>query len=110
MIKFLASINSQSNGWAIAEQTKKNRVIWLANYDQCEGKDSGNYSRISVTELDAQCSESGATNLYQNLMVSKANGENAVLSLAPISSANYPAGGKKIKHYLGKNLNFNSPS
>ena len=70
--------------------------MWLVQFDECEGKDSANYSRVGVNEYDAQCSPGSGRRIYQNLMVSKGNGEKAIISILNLAKATYPAGGKNI--------------
>ena len=69
--------------------------MWLVQFDKCEGKDSENYSRVGINEYDAQCSPWSGRRIYQNLMVSKSNGEKVIISLVSLAKSTYPAGGKK---------------
>ena len=56
-------MNAQGNGWAKSEP--ENRVGWVfqGQYDNCEGKDSGNYTQIIVQTSDAQCTNSDVRTL-----------------------------------------------
>ena len=48
---YLARINAQ--GMAVSEPSPKVGFIWLAKFNDCEGKDSANYTGVQTLETDA---------------------------------------------------------
>ena len=84
------------NGWAKPEPNKKVGFNWITNFHECEGKESGNYTRVSAQKSDAQCSSESVVTTFGALIPYKPNGEKAVIKLSTLASSRYPAGGQTL--------------
>ena len=82
--------------------------IILVNLNECEGKDSGNYTRVMTYEFSADCS-SGTVLKYNGIIETKANGEKSMIALSKLFWTEYPAGGKAT-YYSRLNLIFFHPA
>ena len=84
------------NGWSKPEPNNKLGFNWITTFHDCVGKDSGNYTRVSAQESDAQCSANSVKTTFGALIASKSNGEKAVIKLSTLASSRYPDGGQAL--------------
>ena len=74
------------------EPTKRNTFIFILNFNECEGKDSGNYTLLDTDESDAQCSPGSIVSTFSGMIAHKPNGDKMVINLVGLSAAIYPGG------------------
>ena len=92
----LAGINAQ--GVANPEPTKKNTFIFILNFNECEGKDSGNYTLLDTDASDAQCSPGSVVGTFNGIIAHKDNGEKESINLVGLSAAIYSGGCEQYIH------------
>ena len=88
----LASITGvDSNGWALAEPSKKIQSIWQGTFNDCDGKERGNYTDVVIEEVDERCSPESAVITSGSLIVSKPNGQKSIVMYSNLAASRYPA-------------------
>ena len=89
-----AGIHAQ--GWAGAEPTKKNRILYVGIQNECEGKDSINLTVVGGQKSDAQCSLDSIVAIVFKLVTNKGKGESSVINISPLVSSQYSDGGQLL--------------
>ena len=65
------------------------KYIWIANFNDCMGKDSGNYTRVIAQESDDQCSQDSVVSTSKQLIEWKDN-KKVVIGLETLVSSRFP--------------------
>ena len=61
-------------------------------FNECEGKDSGNYTLLDTDESDAQCSPGSIVSTFSGMIAHKDNGDKKAINLVGLTAAIYPGG------------------
>ena len=69
-------------------------MLEIANFNQCEGKDTSNYTWVDAYTIAGDCAGSNADQNSDEYLVScNAKGEKTVIGLQNLAKSSYPAGG-----------------